>query len=97
MNFFQYILYVYFNNEIIPIKTFKDYCNLYDFKGELLFHKFNENLEIGMANSNCYQQVSLVNGISTKRGGKYINFVCDQLELNINKILKSDNNGNLLK
>lgn len=69
---------VYLNNELIPIKTFKDYCALYT-EAELTYYKIDRwEVCIGVSN-NSFQQVSFVNSICTSKGGTHIQHVLDQV------------------
>lgn len=73
---------VYYNNSLIPIKSFKDYMLMYlENDDELFYEKINDNWEIGVSQSKigAFQHVSMVNGISTHLGGKHVNYVIDNL------------------
>jgi len=69
---------IFYNNSLIPIKTFKDYMKMFiDEDNELFYEKLNDNWEIGVSKSQTdnFQQVSMVNGISTIIGGSHVNFI----------------------
>jgi len=73
---------VYFNEQIVPIKTFKDYIKLFTSENdEIFYEKVNENWEVGVIKSpiDAFTQVSMVNGISTILGGTHVNFVTNNL------------------
>jgi DNA topoisomerase-2 len=73
---------VYYNDVLIPIKTFKDYMKMFiNDDDELFYEKINENWEVGIARSqdDMFQQVSMVNGISTHVGGTHVNFMSNQI------------------
>jgi DNA topoisomerase-2 len=72
---------VYYNNNLIPIKSFKDYMLMHiESDSEFFYDKINDNWEIGISKSNgSFQHVSMVNGISTYLGGKHVSYVIDNL------------------
>jgi len=72
---------VYFNNEIIPIKTFEDFSKLHTKNNEFFYEKLNSGWEVGVSSTNIdeFQQVSLVNGITTYQGGTHVNFITNQI------------------
>ena len=73
---------VYYNEVLIPIKTFKDYIKMFiNDDDELFYEKINENWEVGIARSqnDMFQQISMVNGISTHVGGTHVNFMSNQI------------------
>ena len=90
---------VYYNDILIPIKTFKDYMKMFiNDDEELFYEKINENWEIGIARSNndMFQQISMVNGISTHIGGTHVNYISNQIvKLLGEKIEKSNKNTNV--
>ena len=69
---------VHLNDELIPIKTFKDYVKLFDVEGPVAsFSSKNGRWDILLASSSggSFEQVSFVNGISTRKGGTHVNLV----------------------
>jgi DNA topoisomerase-2 len=73
---------VYYNDILIPIKTFKDYMKMFiDDNEEFFYEKINDNWEIGISRSpnDMFQQVSMVNGISTHVGGTHVNYISNQI------------------
>lgn len=77
---------VFFNNTKIPFKLFDDYVKLYLDDDTKRFHYMdNENnmlWEMVVAVNDDYSsfmQVSFVNGISTERGGKHVDYVIEQI------------------
>lgn len=82
---------VYFNGEKVPIKNFSQYINIYPSTSEskLVYEKVNERWEVGVkSSSEGYQQVSFVNGIATTRGGRHVEYVCEQIVGRISQIVK---------
>jgi len=81
---------IYFNDTIIPIKTFKDYMKMYEIDEDNIFYeKINDNWEIGVSASvdNNFNQVSMVNGISTYNGGTHVNIIINQITKAVQEIL----------
>jgi len=83
-----------FNDEIIPIKSFNDYIELH-FKGvvdedgfeietkhQRRVHEIpNERWEytVALSPTKEFQQISFVNGISTFKGGKHVDYILQQI------------------
>ncbi len=82
---------VYFNENLLTLPKFQDYINLYEIGSEtVLTETPNENWDIGVALSQGdFKQISFVNGIFTKNGGKHVNYIVNQI---VNKLY-----DNLLK
>ncbi|VDD80575.1 unnamed protein product [Mesocestoides corti] len=78
---------VFLNGQRIPIKSFKDYVDLYlKDKGEdgdavpVVYESVNPRWEIAVAPSSTgFQQVSFVNSIATIKGGKHVDYIADQV------------------
>lgn len=73
---------VFYNEELIPFKTFKDYMKLFVTKSdEMFYEKINDNWEIGVMQSpnDSFTQMSMVNGISTLVGGTHVNYINNNL------------------
>jgi DNA topoisomerase II len=90
---------VYYNDKIVPIKSFKDYMKMFLSNDEELFYeKINDNWEVGISRSqiDAFQHVSMVNGISTHNGGTHVNFISNQIvKLLGEKIDKINKNSNV--
>jgi DNA topoisomerase-2 len=70
------------NGKTIPVKSVKDYMQMHLPEGEEFFYeKLDNGWEVGIAKSQTeqFEQVSLVNGINTYRGGTHINYVSLQV------------------
>ncbi|MCK9415219.1 ATP-binding protein [Candidatus Dojkabacteria bacterium] len=87
---------VYYNDTLIPIKSFKDYMKMFiGDDDDLFYEKINDNWEIGISKSqyDTFQQVSMVNGISTHIGGTHVNYITNQiLKLFSEKLEKTTKN-----
>lgn len=87
---------VYYNDILIPIKTFKDYMKMFiNDEEELFYEKINENWEIGIARSpnDMFQQISMVNGISTHVGGTHVNYISNQIVKLLGEKIEKNNKG----
>lgn len=70
------------NGKTLPVKSVKDYMEMHLPENEEFFYeKLDNGWEVGIAKSNTeqFEQVSLVNGINTYRGGTHINYVSLQV------------------
>uniref|UniRef100_A0A915C0D6 DNA topoisomerase 2 n=1 Tax=Parascaris univalens TaxID=6257 RepID=A0A915C0D6_PARUN len=85
---------VYLNGEKIDINGFQDYIRLYrnvsenmddDGNGRAyVFSEVNPRWQVGIARSDVgFEQISFVNNIATTKGGKHVDYVCDQIVLKI--------------
>jgi len=73
---------VYYNDKLISVKNFKEYMKMYiNDISELFVEKLDENWEIGITKSinGGFDQVSMVNGISTYKGGSHVNYIINKL------------------
>lgn len=87
---------VYYNDILIPIKTFKDYMKMFiSDEEELFYEKINDNWEIGIARSpnDMFQQISMVNGISTHVGGTHVNYISNQIVKLLGEKIEKTNKG----
>lgn len=68
---------IYFNNEKVNFKSFRDYASLFT---DTIFYDSNENWEICVAPSvGGNQVISFVNSIETKDGGTHVNYIQNQI------------------
>lgn len=81
---------VYLNDELLPVKSFKEYIRLYLHNDENVVHSVvNNRWELGFAVADDqFNQVSFVNSISTSKGGTHVNHVIDQLIDPITELIK---------
>jgi DNA topoisomerase-2 len=87
---------VYYNDILIPIKTFKDYMRMFiNDEEELFYEKINENWEVGVTRSpnDMFQQISMVNGISTHIGGTHVNYISNQIVKSLGEKIEKINKG----
>ena len=73
---------VKYNNDVIPIKNFNQYIDLYledDNKKIHEEHSSRWEYAVALSTTHEFQQVSFVNGISTSKGGKHIDYILNQI------------------
>jgi DNA topoisomerase-2 len=75
---------VKFNSELLPIRQFSQYVDLYlESKNEVKrYHEeANERWEyvLALSPNDEFQQVSFVNGIFTSKGGKHVEYILNQI------------------
>ena len=75
---------VSFNDNIIPVKNFQQYIDLYiGSKGEhkRIYESNEERWEyaVAMTPNDEFMQVSFVNGICTSKGGKHVDYIMGQI------------------
>lgn len=77
---------VSWNGKNVPIKSIKDWMEMHiqsteENKNELFYEQLDKNWEIGIAKTTgmSFEQVSVVNGISTYRGGTHVNDMSREL------------------
>ena len=73
---------VKYNNTIVPIKNFNQYIDLYLTEdNKKIYEEASERWEyaIALSPSHEFQQISFVNGISTSKGGKHVDYILNQI------------------
>lgn len=75
---------VRYNNELIPVKNFQQYIDLYIGEKSTtsrVFEQANERWEYAVCLSpkDEFSQVSFVNGIFTNKGGKHVDYILHQI------------------
>jgi DNA topoisomerase-2 len=73
---------VSWNGKTVPIKTIRDWMAMHlPENTELFYEAINKNWEIGVAKTTgmSFEQISVVNGISTYRGGTHVNEISREL------------------
>lgn len=74
------------NGKTLPIKSVKDYIKMHlSDDTELFYEKLENGWEVGIAKSPSeqFEQVSIVNGINTYRGGTHVSYISNQLSKDI--------------
>jgi DNA topoisomerase-2 len=73
---------VKYNNNIIPVKTFKNYIDLYvEDETKIIFEEVNERwmFAVCLSPNQEFTQVSFVNGVNTYGGGKHVEYILYQI------------------
>jgi len=84
---------VYYNGNLIPTKSFKSYMEMFVSDQETFYEKINDFWEIGVSKSldNSFDQISMVNAISTYNGGTHVNAITNQITKRIQESLLKKN------
>lgn len=73
-----------YNDQVIPIKNFQQYIDLYigsKEQSKRVYESSDERWEyaVALSQSHDFQQVSFVNGICTFKGGKHVDYIIGQI------------------
>ncbi len=103
---------VYLNDKRLPVNKFEDYCKLYidseqlsdgsehqHQQMKLLYDNPNDRWEVAVYYSDFgFQQMSFVNSIATTKGGRHVDYICDQLVKHLTDVVnKKNKNGIQIK
>jgi DNA topoisomerase-2 len=73
-------LTVTFNGTAVPCKSFADFMHMFpEAENGMYSEVMNERWEVGIAMSDGYKHASFVNGVSTIRGGKHVDYITNQV------------------
>lgn len=95
---------VFLNGKRLPVKNFKDYCELYtknhkDDCGDplkIVYEQCNDRWEVAMTvSSGQFQQVSFVNSIATTKGGRHVDHVADIITKHLIDSINKKNKGGI--
>ena len=83
---------VYLNKKKLSVKSFSDYSKMYLKDETLIYDEFISNdipwkIGVSISNTDSFEQVSFVNGISTSKGGKHVDLISKLLTSGLKKIL----------
>lgn len=79
---------VYLNDELIAIKGFEKYVDLYNTGEEKPAFDSNEKWNVGaMFSENGFQHMSFVNGICTQKGGKHVEYVTNSITKKLSELI----------
>lgn len=69
------------NGKKFDIKSLKDYINLHNESDEIFIDSIDNNWTVAVTGSNTdtFENISIVNGITTYSGGTHVNIITDQL------------------
>jgi len=88
---------VYFNDQMVPIKSFHEYWTLYTplEEGETagqkrVYESVGERWEyaVCLSQANEFKQVSFVNGIATFKGGRHVDYIVNQIVKGITEAIE---------
>lgn len=83
---------VYLNKKKLSTKSFSDYSKMYLNDETLIYDEFIDNnipwkIGVSISNTDSFEQVSFVNGISTSKGGKHVDLISKMLTSGLKKQL----------
>lgn len=79
------------NDKKIEVQQFQDYIKMYT-SGPILYERIEKGKyvwEIAVMVSDSFQQVSFVNGISTIKGGKHVDYIVNQIKKKLGEMITS--------
>lgn len=84
---------VRFNNELVPIKSFEQYVNMYvgsKTDTKRIYEEASERWEyaVCLTPHDEFAQVSFVNGIYTSKGGKHVDYIVNQIVKKISDMIE---------
>jgi DNA topoisomerase-2 len=85
---------VYLNDELLKVKTFKDFINMHYAKPQtLIYEEINDRWKVGVvfAENAGHLQVSFVNGVWTYLGGTHVNYIATQITDKVKEFIKKKN------
>lgn len=87
---------VYLNNELLSIKGFEKYVDLYNIGEEKPVFDSNEKWNVGaMFSENGFQHMSFVNGICTQKGGKHVEYVTSSITKKLSELISKRRKANV--
>lgn len=79
-------LKVYFNNELLRVKDFSAYIDLYYPEANVFIS--DKDWDIGLASSSGYNQTSFVNSVETYMGGTHVDYALNQIVAKLREYFK---------
>jgi DNA topoisomerase-2 len=81
---------VKYNSQLIPVKTFQQYIDLYIGSEKRVYEEANERWEFAVALSSNHEfnQISFVNGIYTAKGGKHVEYILGQITRKLGEFIE---------
>ena len=88
---------IHYNDKLLEINSFIDYAKLYFGEGQNYITQTCGNSEFIITNSNNdkFKDVSFVNGVHTKNGGKHVDHLLKQIIDNMQKAIKKYKNAKI--
>jgi len=86
-------LKVKYNNQLVPIKNFEQYINMYigdKSESQRVYEDSGERWEyaVALTPSNEFIQISFVNGIHTAKGGKHVEYILNQITRKLGEFIE---------
>jgi len=83
-------LKVKYNSQLIPVKNFQQYIDLYIGEEKRVYEEANDRWEYAVALSSTqeFTQVSFVNGIHTAKGGKHVEYILYQITKKLGEFIE---------
>lgn len=80
-------LKIYFNDKLIPFKSFEDYIKMYT---KDYYYETNKIWSVGISTTNSgYKQISFVNSTETYDGGTHTDYIINQIITKLREFFKS--------
>lgn len=87
---------VYLNDELINIKGFEKYVEMYNFEEDKPAFDSNDKWHVGaMFSNNGFQHMSFVNGICTQKGGKHVEYVTTSIAKKLSELIVKRRKANV--
>jgi len=86
-------LKVRYNNNLVPIKNFQQYIDMYIGEKTLSPRVYEDNGErweyaVALTPTNEFVQISFVNGIHTAKGGKHVEYILNQITRKLGEFIE---------
>lgn len=91
---------VFFNNVKIPVKNLAEYAKMHiNENNELFSEQINDkwSLCLSQSNTDIFEQCSIVNGITTYKGGTHVDYIMNQIVKRLTEDLTKGNKGIKIK
>jgi DNA topoisomerase-2 len=80
---------VSFNGNTVPIRNFEKFLDLVEeFKAGKVVEKLQPRWEIGVALSDGFKHISFVNGLSTHKGGKHVDYIANAIAKSVVELIE---------
>jgi DNA topoisomerase-2 len=78
-----------FNDSTVPIRNFEKFLDLVEeFKSGKVVEKLHPRWEIGVALSDGFKHISFVNGLSTHKGGKHVDYIANTIAKSVVELIE---------
>lgn len=84
------------NDEVLNIKGFEKYVELYNFVQDKPVFDCNDKWDVGaMFSENGFQHMSFVNGICTQKGGKHVEYITNSITKKLSELITKRRKTNI--